>query len=66
MRHYYHALLLLALLLQPKKIQDTDTIFEVFTMKEPHIVEENLNKPNIAYVVKYMEGMLAFQIIFIG
>ena len=32
-----------------------DTIFEVLIMKEPHIVEENPNKPNIAYVVKYME-----------
>ena len=32
-----------------------DTIFEVLIMKEPHIVEENSNKPNIAYVVKYME-----------
>lgn len=34
----------------------TDTIFEVLIMKEPHIVEENPNKPNIAYVVKYMDG----------
>jgi len=33
----------------------TATIFEVLIMKEPHIVEENPNKPNIAYVVKYME-----------
>ena len=63
--HYYHTLHLLPLLLQPQKIQETGTIFEVLIMKEHHIVEENLNKPNIAYVVtcKYMEGMLAFQII---
>ena len=51
--HYYHTLHLLPLLLQPQKI--LETIFEVLIMKEPHIVEENPNKPNIAYVVKYME-----------
>ena len=42
--------------LPPTATKDTrDTIFEVLTMKEPHIVEENPNKPNIAYVVKYMK-----------
>ena len=64
--HYYYTLHLLSLLLQPQKILETDTIFEVLIMKEPRIIEENLTKPNIAYVVKDIEGMLVFQIIFTG